>query len=338
MSIEDPLAGWPRTRRTEDGYRLDTKVLAPGRLRFLEEPLKMLMLGWMFLMLYVGTESEHAPAIAIWTATAGFGLLVTYVVGNLVLRLLGQQRAVARRLVGKRLVMTFRDRTLRVRRKTYSLDYPHSFELLTHENALEEEAEQEERYRTERNPRRLRRFWRDSYHIVFRYMNQRIDLAEVYGQKDAEQLLMRLQLLAWFSLSGDDPLQGAAHAQAGDTKRKRGRERAREKAREKAEREARARAEQQARSERERRAHEERSRREEKARGNRREQRGAGETSALQEALAVFGLAGDFDCEALRKRFRELSQKLHPDKGGSDFFQRHLNNAYQTLKAHKDCR
>lgn len=49
------------------------------------------------------------------------------------------------------------------------------------------------------------------------------------------------------------------------------------------------------------------------------------------EALAVLGLDADADHEQIRTRHRQLMQKLHPDRGGSDYLAAQLNRARATL-------
>lgn len=49
------------------------------------------------------------------------------------------------------------------------------------------------------------------------------------------------------------------------------------------------------------------------------------------EALAVLGLGPDADNDRIRTRHRQLMQKLHPDRGGSDYLAAQLNRARSTL-------
>lgn len=49
------------------------------------------------------------------------------------------------------------------------------------------------------------------------------------------------------------------------------------------------------------------------------------------EALAVLGLDGEADEQAIVQAHRQLMQKLHPDRGGNDYLAAQLNRARDTL-------
>lgn len=59
--------------------------------------------------------------------------------------------------------------------------------------------------------------------------------------------------------------------------------------------------------------------------------RGGGMSPA--EAAEILGVAIDADAEAIRAAHRALMAKNHPDKGGSPWFARQLNEARDTLLA-----
>jgi len=49
----------------------------------------------------------------------------------------------------------------------------------------------------------------------------------------------------------------------------------------------------------------------------------------------VFGFDSQPSQEELKIRYRQLAQKLHPDKNGSNFLMQLVQNAYEQLKGGK---
>lgn len=84
-----------------------------------------------------------------------------------------------------------------------------------------------------------------------------------------------------------------------------------------------------------RRRHQEQSHQQEDRQQRERQQRQAdsGGVDPYKEALEIFGLADGFTMEQLKARYRDLQKRVHPDVGGSAFFAKKLNAAYEILKA-----
>lgn len=51
--------------------------------------------------------------------------------------------------------------------------------------------------------------------------------------------------------------------------------------------------------------------------------------------LDVLGFSAQPDQEELKKRYRKLAQKLHPDKGGNDFLMQLIQNAFEQLSGNR---
>ena len=51
-----------------------------------------------------------------------------------------------------------------------------------------------------------------------------------------------------------------------------------------------------------------------------------------KQALVILGLTEGFTEDELKKKYRELSMKWHPDKGGNEEMMKQVNVAYETLK------
>jgi len=51
--------------------------------------------------------------------------------------------------------------------------------------------------------------------------------------------------------------------------------------------------------------------------------------------LEVLGFNAKPDQDELKKRYRQLAQKFHPDKGGNNFLMQIIQNAYEQLNSNK---
>jgi hypothetical protein len=79
----------------------------------------------------------------------------------------------------------------------YDRHHPHRFIVLEHDKARAEndELEYQRQCATLNNqPKRIQRYYSDSYIVAFEYLGQRLDIAEVQGRKKANAFVARLTL------------------------------------------------------------------------------------------------------------------------------------------------
>lgn len=73
-------------------------------------------------------------------------------------------------------------------------------------------------------------------------------------------------------------------------------------------------------------------RRQKKPTSSNHQQKKAGSPSlSQQEALAILGLQAPTSKAEIQRAYKHLINKVHPDKGGTDFFAAQLNHAKQVL-------
>ncbi|MEW8185653.1 MAG: hypothetical protein AB2794_11635 [Candidatus Thiodiazotropha endolucinida] len=97
-------------------------------------------------------------------------------------------------------VVVFNPAVFRVYRggawEVYDRSLTHRFLMMKHDSAREERQSHELRIRRAQAQGRIispRRYYDDSFHIVFEYLGQRIDIATVYDQKRAMAVAARLK-------------------------------------------------------------------------------------------------------------------------------------------------
>ncbi len=80
--------------------------------------------------------------------------------------------------------------------KTYDRRIKHRFHLLPHDKARAERDRHDylaRKGQTKRSIRRLKKYYQESWHVVFEYLGQRVDIADVYGLPPARAILARLK-------------------------------------------------------------------------------------------------------------------------------------------------
>ena len=198
MRTENPLSGWPTTKplRKKPGYRVTAKYLTPERAKITDLAAKaivaggVVMLGWSYINKQFASSDEFFVVAGVIGAICAWVWFRRYKFG--------------RSYFGKVSTVQFRPETIRIKGgmgfKNYDRGLPHEFDYSIHDKAeWEEEKEIEARQNAAREgkkePPKKGKYYRRSFHVVLRYAGQRVDVAAVFGKKDAEALLMRLQLL-----------------------------------------------------------------------------------------------------------------------------------------------
>jgi hypothetical protein len=311
MAFEDKygvLKGPPKTKPLYDragrvvGFQVTLKYLSPLWAKTLDTVGGFIAI-WAFLIGIVLAANDHEAA---------FGLFLVAIIGAILYEFDLLRYKLFRALLPLRRRVIFKGDTIRFKGKPYARDAKHYFELLVHDNAWSEAKNIEQEFKLNRKHKVLV-YYHYARHVVLRFDGQRKDIATVYGVAAAEQCLVRLQQVD----AAMETLDAHHHEQRREDEQRRRREGGRQRY-----------------------SDDQRGKRHEDAgRAGGRERRGPGSAAdAIKEALAVFELGANFDCETLKQRFRAMAQKLHPEKGGSTLLMAQINNAYRLLKAHRGCR
>jgi hypothetical protein len=212
MRVEDPLDTWPPTSPLdEDGFLVEAPHLTPDRARLVGILEKLASFAVLAAAVWVAfTEATvETTADFIWV---GVTVLIVWVVATIIIRRL------MRRRFSKTARIEVRPDVIRIGGsggyKNYARDVPHTFELAIHDEA-QDEAEHaqrtEEEYRRRGESFEVMKFYRESWHVILRYAGPRVDVATVYGKREAEALFARLQLL--------DEMMDAARGEIGGPNR-----------------------------------------------------------------------------------------------------------------------
>ena len=190
--IVSPFDGEPKTVQVTDehgntSFRVIPRVLTPERVKWAEFLAGLCTLTLMGVGFYGLTEVPEAPS---WQ---WFAVLFAPVIVFPVLNSFWQSLF----YTGTEIVMT-RDE-FRVRRwngwNRYDRTLKHQFTLIPHDKAQKEKDQNEFMARRAQADGRViapKRYYGDSFHVVFKYLSQRNDVVTVYGRNEAIDILTRL--------------------------------------------------------------------------------------------------------------------------------------------------
>ena len=175
--VEKLFSGWPKTKFNKNGVRISAEYFTPGRKQFADNLAMFLCMAGMGFGFYAGQQKDDVVAVATGVLVGGF---IGYFLGNF----LGG-------FFLKKTDIEFTPELIRVPSgfgfKNYDRKLPHGFDLELHEQA-QSEAEREADGQV-----RLKKYYRDAYHVFMDYLGERVYLADVYNRKKAVALLFRLQ-------------------------------------------------------------------------------------------------------------------------------------------------
>lgn len=196
--VESPISGWPRTVPLDGqvGYRVRAKYLTPLRARLIDN---FVCLSGVGCVIFVVWAYNSLPYFADWNVWALFASVFVPWFALLVTRF-----SWGRLLFGKVTIIEFTPELIRIKRllrfRNYDRSLPHGFDCKIHDKAeweQERELELKEQAAAEKKKKVPQpvKYFRRSFHVILRYVGQRVDVASVFGQKQAEGILARLQLL-----------------------------------------------------------------------------------------------------------------------------------------------
>ena len=196
MDVESPLKGWPPTSQLQGqpGFRIEARHLTARRANFTDYVCgfvnlgALILLGWLFFSQHLTGGQPFLIAFGIFLAFC----FLTW----------GTRRIWGTALFGKMTIVQFEPARIMLMThgafRNYDAKLPHEFDFRIHDEAEKEQERAIEKYqRAQRQGNEFKdeKYFRNSFHIIFRYAGQRIDVADVYERKPAEALLVRLQLL-----------------------------------------------------------------------------------------------------------------------------------------------
>ncbi|MEW8508976.1 MAG: hypothetical protein AB2598_19985 [Candidatus Thiodiazotropha sp.] len=208
QEILSPFDGEPKTAlfTDEDGnpaYRIKTETITPEGVKRSEFRAGLSVLGLMAFGFHMLTQQPQAPAAA-W-----FALLIVPVFAYRFFEKFWTYSHIQQ----TEMVMTLRQ--FRIKRgnqwQIFDRTFAHKFKLFDHDKTrVEKDANEFAVRRAQARGQVIapKRYYGDSFHVVFEYLSQRNDIVTVYGRNEAANILTRLidcdKRLNQLSGMGDD--------------------------------------------------------------------------------------------------------------------------------------
>jgi hypothetical protein len=202
--IMNAFAGGPKTTFFNANGQTEIKIeashLRPGDARAADNEAVITVLFFIIGSVFAAIHEQNL-VIAVVVAICGFASI-------------GYLKAESRKMATKVATIVFSETTIFVmeepelfrkdRWRTFDRRHPHRFVLVPHELARQEEDLIQHRQRMGASGRPTR-YYSESFFVVLDYLGQRLDLAEVFGQRNANDILARLNLC-------DEYMKGIADA------------------------------------------------------------------------------------------------------------------------------
>lgn len=190
--IRTPFEGRPQTRQildARDGIKFIVipNELTPLRARAADMSAGLSAFGLFFGSIHLGQATLHNPPDWVWLAML-FGSYGSYYGLKPLWRLLYRKET--------RIEMTATRFSYRVWYgwKHFNRTLPHKFALHPHDKAQREQEKHAFEQRFGKGPKEIKtRYYGESAHVVFLYAGQRNDVLTVFGLKEANAVMARLQ-------------------------------------------------------------------------------------------------------------------------------------------------
>ena len=193
-TVRSPFDGYPETRAETDEnggvrFRVTAKVLPPLRAKIADKlGAATAVIGVVAAVMYVA--DHNYPPIAL-LAAAGIWL-------GKPLYEKAWREGIRRKV---EIIMTeteFRFRTWTGRWIVFDRELPHSFAVPLHDLARQERDQHELQILKAQQLKKIvqpRRYYQESFHLVYELLGQRNDITEIFGKPEAEAVLTRLRAI-----------------------------------------------------------------------------------------------------------------------------------------------